>query len=164
MEFSKTWKLRNCRKLTPQSEKIQVNIRILYLNENHLMDDGQHIQHNVLQILSWHIFAWTEWKCSYFLLFRYTWLSLGAGLGSWLTWEWSVVCEEAPCDQEPGGDHSEPGQGVWRAWDENNTQVQHSEQSLRSIVLQGNNYHNTIPRSGTSALKLHDVNSLCVTC
>ena len=69
-------------------------------------------QHNVFQILSWHIFAWTQWKCSYFLLFRYTWLSLGAGLGSWLTWEWSVVCEEAPCDQEPGGDHSEPGQGV----------------------------------------------------
>ncbi len=36
--------------------------------------------------------------CSYFLLFRYTWpvseLSLGAGLGSWLTWEWSVACDE----------------------------------------------------------------------
>ena len=39
------------------------------------------------------------------------WL-LGAGLGSWLTWEWSVACDGgcvSPCDPGPGGERAVEG-------------------------------------------------------
>ena len=83
-------------------------------------------------------------------------LSLGAGLGSWLTWEWSVACDQWPVLRGSvwSGARWTPGPGPASVtslrWEQQAGATFRAQS--RSITLQPNNYHNTIPRSRTSAM------------
>ena len=82
-------------------------------------------------------------------------LSLGAGLGSWLTWEWSVACDGWGLRGSVwSGARWGPGPGPASVtslrWEQQAGATFRAQS--RSITLQANNYHNTIPRSRTSAM------------